>query len=167
MNIVLIGFMGTGKTTVAKRIAGLTKMSYVSTDELIEEKEGMPINDIFLKRGEPHFRKIERAVVKDISDMDRVVVDAGGGVVMDPANMERLKKKGIVICLWAEPAEIYNRTRQYTHRPLLNVKDPMGKIKDLLEKRRPYYERADFHVNTGRFSIDEAADSIIRMVKKL
>ncbi len=164
-NIVLVGFMGTGKTAVAKEISKRLGMKYVSTDELIEKKEKALINDIFSKKGEDYFRRVEKEVVRDVSLMDNIVVDAGGGVVIDSENIRNLKQKGIVICLWAEPETILKRTRKFTHRPLLNVEDPLARIKELLAKRKSFYERADYHIHTSRMNVDEVADEIERIFK--
>ncbi len=92
-NIILVGFMGTGKTVVARALSKKLGMRYVSTDGLIEEKEKTSIADIFSKKGENYFRKTEKDVIKDVSLMENVVVDAGGGVVIDPENVEHLKRK--------------------------------------------------------------------------
>ena len=158
--------MGTGKTTIAKRLAGKAGMKYISTDELIEKKEGMAISEIFAKKGEPYFRAVERAVVLSASSEDNVIIDAGGGAVVDPDNVSNMKKNGILVSLWAEPEVIYERTKQFNHRPLLNVDDPLRQISELLAKRKPYYERADYHLNTGQMSIDEAVDAVIEYFRK-
>ena len=164
-NIVLLGFMGTGKTVIAKKLAEKTGMQYVSTDELIVEKEGMNINDIFMKKGEPYFRDVEKKAVYDVSRLDNVVLDAGGGIVTDLENIRNLRKKGVLVCLWADPKDIYKRTKYYAHRPLLNVRDPLKKIKELLEKRKSYYDMADYHVNTSSVGIDEATESILKFAR--
>ena len=164
-NIVLVGFMGTGKTRIAKALSEKLGMKYISTDELIEEKEKASISDIFSKKGEGYFRKAEKGVVKDVSLMENVVVDAGGGVVIDAQNVENLKKKGIIVCLWAEPEVILERTKKYSHRPLLNVANPLEKIKELLAARKPFYERADYHIYTSKMTLDEVAGEIERTVE--
>ena len=161
-NIVLIGFMGTGKTAVAKGVARVSGFAYISTDDLIEKKEGKLINEIFSSKGEPYFRQVEKDIVREVSAMDDIVIDAGGGVVLDPENVKNLKNKGVLVCLWAEPKDIFERTKRHTHRPLLNVKDPLRKITELLDKRRPYYERADYHINTSSVSIADTVDSILK-----
>ena len=92
--------------------------------------------------------------------MQGVVIDAGGGVVIDPENVENLKKKGILICLWADPDIILERTKKYTHRPLLDVDDPITKINELLAFRKPFYERADCHINTSNMSAEEVVKEI-------
>lgn len=162
-NIVLVGFMGTGKTTIAKALAKKLDMEYISTDRLIEEKERATIQEIFSKKGEKYFREAEKGIIKDVSRMENIVLDAGGGVVIDPENVGRLKEKGIVISLWAEPEEILERTKKYTHRPLLNVEDPLARIKELLLERKPFYDRADYHVNTSGVSLAELTTVIERI----
>lgn len=165
-NIVLLGFMGTGKTVIAKKLAEKTGMQYVSTDKSIVEKELMSINDIFTKKGEPYFRDVEKKVVYDVCGLDNVVLDTGGGIVMDLENIRNLRKKGVLVCLWADPLDIYKRTKYYEHRPLLNVQLPLEKIKELLEKRKSYYDMADYHVNTSSVSMDEATESILKFVRQ-
>jgi shikimate kinase len=164
-NIVLVGFMGTGKTAVARALSRKLKLKYVSTDGLIEKKEKTPISDIFSGKGEKYFRKVERDVVREASLMKNAVIDAGGGVVMDSENMKNLKKQGMIICLWTTPEVILERTKGYTHRPLLNVENPLGKVKELLAKRKPFYERADYHVHTSYEPAREIARKIERIIK--
>jgi len=159
-NIVIVGFMGTGKTTIAKALSEKFNLKYVSTDDLIKKKENASISDIFAKKGEKYFRKVEKDAVKEASSMQGVVIDAGGGVIIDPENAENLKKKGILICLWADPDVILERTKKYTHRPLLNVDDPIAKINELLAFRKPFYERADCHINTSNMSVEEVTKEI-------
>ena len=162
-NIVLVGFMGTGKTTIAKALAKKLGMKYISTDRLIEEKERSTIHEIFSKKGEKYFREAEKSIIKDVSRMENIVLDAGGGAVIDPENVRRFKEKGIVISLWAEPEEILERTKKYTHRPLLDVGDPLARIKELLLARKPFYDRADYHVNTSGVSKAELTAVIERI----
>lgn len=162
-NIVLVGFMGTGKTAVAKALAEKLDMRYVSVDDLIEKREKMAIKDIFDKEGEPYFRKVEKEVVFDLSGTSGRVIDSGGGVVLDEENMNNLKNSGIVICLWAEPETIHERTRRNSHRPLLNVKDPLGRIKKMLEDRSPFYNGADFHIRTDGLAVEQVVKKIERI----
>jgi len=141
--------MGTGKTTIAQALSGQRGMPYVSTDDMIEASEKMSISEIFAKKGEAYFRQAEKNTVDKAASMDNAVIDTGGGVVINEENVKRLKENGVVVCLWADPADIYERTKRFTHRPILRVDEPLKKIKELLETRRPYYERADYHVNTS------------------
>ncbi|MFC1644208.1 shikimate kinase [Candidatus Omnitrophota bacterium] len=152
-NIIIVGFMGTGKTMVAKALAEDMGKAYVSVDALIETREGKVIGDIFRDSGEAYFREVEKSVVKEVSEKHDQVVDTGGGVVLATENMENLKKNGIVICLWADPGVIHERTKKHVHRPLLNVANPEGRIRELLDHRRPFYEKADFRIDTTDWDI--------------
>ncbi|HNX91004.1 MAG TPA: shikimate kinase [Candidatus Omnitrophota bacterium] len=166
-NIVLVGFMGTGKTSIGKLLAKKLNFKYVSTDGLIVEKEGREINDIFLRDGEAYFRTIEKKVVKDVSAKDGVVIDTGGGVVLNGENIKNLKRKGTVICLWSDAETILNRTKGFGHRPLLNCKDPLRKINKLLKARQPFYRKADVHIDAGNGDPDVVARRICAIVKNI
>ena len=164
-NIALVGFMGTGKSTIAALLAKELQVNYVDVDERIEEKEGMSIADIFSQKGESYFRKAEKDVVAEISLDANQVIACGGGVVLDGENVKNLKKNGFIICLEARPDVILNRTENYKHRPLLNVEDPKIKIAELLKKRRPYYANSDYSVDTSELSIQEVAIEILNWLK--
>ena len=127
-NIVLVGFMGTGKSVVGKRLAVKLKRDFVELDELIEKKENMPIKDIFEKKGEPYFRQVEKEVVKEASQRKNIVISAGGGAIIDEENFKNLKNSGTIICLKASPETILRRTKDLKTRPLLNVSDPKKQI---------------------------------------
>ena len=165
-NIVLVGFMGTGKTNVGRLISQELNMEYVNTDDLIEKKEGMSINDIFSKKGEPYFRQVESEVIKEVSQKDSSLIDAGGGVVTSELNVKGLKQKGIIFCLNATPEEILKRTKRYSHRPLLNVADPLAEIKVILKNRTEYYKRADYQIETTGKTADEVSKEIIGIYNK-
>ena len=164
MNIVLVGFMGTGKTAVARALTKSVGMKYISTDEVIEDGERRSINEIFKKSGEPHFRRVEKEVVKKVSELDRFVIDAGGGIVLDKENMENLKRNGKVICLMATPKVILERTKRYRHRPLLNVANPQAKVEELLKFRAPFYAQADFSIDTTSLSIEQVVEEIKKTI---
>jgi shikimate kinase len=159
-NIVLVGFMGTGKTAVAKALASELKMKYVSVDALIEEREGRSINDIFTGDGEKHFRRVEKEIVKEVSSGTNQVLDPGGGVVLDADNMENLRRSGTIICLWATPEAIHQRTKDHSHRPLLNVEDPQQRIDEMLEARKPFYKKADIHIDTTDLNVAVVVEQI-------
>ena len=166
-NIVLIGFMGTGKTTIATKLANALNMRYVSTDDLIEKKEKRTINEIFTKSGEDYFRNIESDVVREVAGQDGLVVDTGGGVVIREENIAHLKSTGIVICLTADEGSIMERTKKYKHRPLLNVEDPKLKIRSLLAKRAPLYAKADHCIDTGKLTIRQSVEKIMAYVRDI
>ncbi|MBU1084685.1 MAG: shikimate kinase [Candidatus Omnitrophota bacterium] len=163
-NIVIVGFMGTGKTTTAKILARKLGIEYISIDDIIEQKEGRSISDIFAELGEGHFRETEKRTIKEMSGGSAKVIDAGGGAVLDPDNMKELKTGGVVVCLWASPEVIYERVKNEEHRPLLKVEDPLTRIKELIEKRRPFYEKADLHIDTTDLSLEETTDKIEGML---
>lgn len=159
-NIVLLGFMGTGKTVVGKKLASDLGMQFVEMDSVIEERERVTINEIFSTKGESYFRNVESDVVRELSNKKGLVVSAGGGVVLNPDNIKELQKNGILICLNATPEEIYKRVGNEKYRPLLNVEDPLKRIRELLDYRRPYYNRIALQVDTTGKSIQEVADEI-------
>jgi shikimate kinase len=166
-NIVLIGFMGTGKTTIAIAVANRLKMRYVSTDDLIEKKEKRTINEIFQKSGEDYFRDVESAVIRDVSCMEGLVIDTGGGAVLRDENISYLKSSGVVVCLSADEDTVMERTKKYKHRPLLNVEDPKRKIRDLLAKRAPFYAKADHTIDTGKLNAKQVLEKIIEIADAL
>jgi shikimate kinase len=164
-NIVLIGFMGSGKTTVATRLARKLGMKYVSTDNMIEKREKRTINEIFTRSGEDYFRGVETEAVREACAMEGVVVDAGGGAVLRDENIAAMKSGGVLICLTAAPEAIMKRTGKYKHRPLLNVEDPKRKIRDLLARRAPFYAKADHCVDTGKLTVRQTIEEIMKIVE--
>ena len=168
MNIYLVGFMGTGKTSVGRQLAKEKGWNFVDLDELIELKEQRRIVDIFAKEGEPYFRKIEKKILKQVSAQKKFVVACGGGVVLDKANIKVMKKSGVMVCLCATCEAILKRVSASTHRPILNVAKPKERIELLLKMRAPYYMQADITVDTSHSSIKQVAAKIskILVVKK-
>lgn len=163
-NIILIGFMGSGKTTIATKLSLRLNMRYVSTDDLIEKKEKATINEIFTKKGEDYFRTVESGIVREVCGMENVIVDTGGGVVLRDENWANMKSCGTVIYLTADEDTIMGRTKKYKHRPLLNVDDPKQKIRSMLAKREPLYARADHCIDTGKLTVDQVVDKIVEII---
>lgn len=160
MNVVLTGFMGTGKTEVGKALAEKLGYEFLDTDELIEKRVGLKISEIFEKFGEPYFRKIESEVVEDVSKLNKKVISTGGGVVLKSENMENLSKNSIIINLRASPEEIYNRLKDKDDRPLLKKDDVLGEIKKLLEVRKKFYERCDYYIDTDGLTTQEVVEKV-------
>ena len=165
-NIILVGFMGSGKTTIAMKLSHLLNMRYISTDDLIEKREKRTINEIFTKDGEEYFRGVESEVLRDVCCMENVVIDLGGGAVLCDENWECMKSSGLVIGLTADADNIMERTKKYKHRPLLNVEDPKQKILSLMAKREPFYAKADYCVDTGKLTVKQAVEKIAGIVEE-
>jgi len=166
MNIVLTGFMGTGKSKIGKRLAKKLGMSYLDTDELIEEGEKDSISAIFKKRGEEYFRRLETKVVKEVALLDNFVISTGGGVVLREGNIRLLKKNAFIVCLFASPEVILKRTKGNDNRPLLGVNNQKKRIEELLALRKPYYEKADFSVDTSALDSEGVVEEIIEFLGK-
>lgn len=147
-NIVLTGFMGAGKTEVGRELARILGWKVIDVDDEIVKAQGVPINEIFGKRGEPAFRDIETEMIRKVSGKRNVIISTGGGAVLRQENMEILREHGVIVCLWADPETVLRRTKGNNERPLLQVEDPLKKITELLEFRRPFYEKADIMIDT-------------------
>src|SRR3990167_4969688 len=115
MNIILIGFMGTGKSEVGKKLAAELGINYLDTDELIEKTEKQRISEIFKPKGEEYFRDLETKVLKTLQDYDNFVISAGGGIILREENVKSLKNIGPLILLWAEPEVIHERIKGEKH----------------------------------------------------
>ena len=165
-NIILLGFMGSGKTTIAMKLSHRLKMDYVSIDDMVEKKEKATINEIFTKKGEDYFRDVESGCLRQACALDNAVIDTGGGIVLRDENWASMKEGGITICLTADENAIMSRTKKYKHRPLLNVEDPKLKIRSLMAKRAPFYAKADYCVDTGNFTVKQAVDEIVKILVK-
>ena len=149
--------MGTGKSSVGRMVAAQLRFDFVDTDQLIENRTGKRISDIFAQTGETGFREIEKQVVADLANLRHTVIATGGGLGADPENLASLKQHAVVVCLWASSDVIWQRVRGQTHRPLLQGANPMAKIQDLLAVRGPIYRQADVLIGTGMRSIKEVA----------
>jgi len=166
-NIVLIGFMGTGKTTVGKILAKKLGMNFVDVDELIEKTAGLKISAVFAKLGEAYFRDIETEIIKSITKDSSQVIATGGGAVLRDENLNALKSNGVVFCLTASEELIFDRIKDNNERPLLQVENPKEKIRELLAKRMPRYMMADFIINTDGLTQEEVSEKIIKEYERI
>jgi shikimate kinase len=165
-NIVLTGFMGTGKTVVGRELSRMLNMRVLDVDTEIELSQKMTIKDIFKTYGEGHFRDIETETIKRLSSDEDIIISTGGGAVLRKENVDILREKGIVFCMQASPETILKRTGRSRKRPLLNVEDPMVKIKELLDYRRPFYEKAGILINTDGRTPLQIAEEIAEIWRK-
>lgn len=154
MNVALFGFMGVGKSAVGKILAEKLGFSFADLDEEIVSRTGRSIESIFEEDGEERFREIEKAVTKEYSALDGQVIACGGGTVIDPQNLENLRRSSRMVLLTAEPEVILERVEaEGDVRPLLNVDDRLDKIRSLLTKRWPrYIEAADIIIDTSEYT---------------
>ncbi|MDD4548787.1 MAG: shikimate kinase [Syntrophomonadaceae bacterium] len=167
-NIVLIGFMGTGKSTVGSKLAEKLGMNFVDMDREIENLTGLTINDLFRRHGEIRFRSEEGLMVKKLGQQANLVIASGGGVVLKSENVQTLRKNGILILLEANPEDIYKRvSRKKGTRPLLKKNLVVKDIADMLQQREPYYACADFRVNTSDRELNEIVREIVGIVHPL
>lgn len=160
-NLALIGFMGTGKSSVGRHVAAQLDFEFLDTDELIEARAGKSITRIFSESGEAAFRELERQVVEELAGKDKLVISTGGGLAVNEANLASLKQHALVVCLWAGPEAIWQRVRHQSHRPLLQDPDPLAKIKMLLDQREPFYRKADVLINTDLRSVKEVVQHVL------
>ena len=160
-NISLIGFMGTGKTSVGKILGKRLNRPVMDVDFTIEEKEKRKIGEIFKNSGEAYFRSVEKEAIREICRQQSLVITTGGGAVIDPENLEALKASGWVIGLSATPETICQRVKDSRHRPLLDGEDKLGEVKRLLAARKPFYEKADFYFETDGRSSAQVAGLIL------
>ena len=155
-NIVLTGFMGTGKSTVGKLVARRLKWPFVDSDEEIVRRAGLPIPQIFAQLGEPHFREIEREVCRALAGRQQTVIATGGGMLVDPTNREVMQASGLVVCLSASSKTLARRLRNDGSRPLAS-----GDWRSLLARRQAAYDSIPYQVDTsGRKAADVAAEII-------
>ena len=158
--------MGTGKTCVGKTLAARLHMLFVDMDDLIEQRRGKPITRIFAEEGEPFFRNLERALVRELASRDNLVIGAGGGIVLDPDNIRDFQETGLVICLSADPETILARVAGDATRPLLAGNDRPARIRAILQKRQPLYDAIPFRIDTAFLSVEEVADRIARRYRQ-
>lgn len=167
-NIVLIGFMGTGKSSVGLRLAHKLKKEFVDIDQEIENVSGMSIAEMFKHHGETRFRAEESLMVNKLGEREDMIIATGGGVVLLKENIAALKKNGILVCLDASLEDIFERVnRKKGSRPLLKKNTRIEDISALLKVREPYYaDAADIRVKTSNRKQDDIVNEIIREIGK-
>jgi shikimate kinase len=166
LSISLIGMPGGGKSTVGRHLAHSLKLPFVDSDVEIERRIGSSIRSYFEKEGEQSFRDIEEATIADLLARTNVVLATGGGAVLREANRRQLRTASTVIYLHSSPDELFRRLRRDTQRPLLQVKDPLQKLRDLFHERDPLYrETAQFVVETGRPSVVALTSMILMQLE--
>jgi shikimate kinase len=165
-NIILVGFMGTGKSATGRIISRRLERVLIDMDAMIEEREGRTIAQIFAQDGEPHFRALERALVQELSQRRNLVIAAGGGVVLDPENIRDFSRTGVVICLQSSSGAILRRVGGQKHRPLLETDDKAKRIVELLELRKPFYDALPHRIDTSHLSPEVTAERVVEIYEQ-
>ncbi|MBF0343966.1 MAG: shikimate kinase [Nitrospirae bacterium] len=153
--------MGTGKTTVGQLLSEKLRRQLIDLDTEIEAESKMTISDIFAAYGEARFRQMETEMTIKVSNNNGMIISTGGGIVLREENMTHLRGNSIIVCLMASPETILNRVSGNDDRPLLKVDNPLQKIHELLDYRRPFYEKADLVINTDDMTPEMVAEEII------
>jgi shikimate kinase len=171
MNIVLIGYRGSGKSAVGSKLAARLKRRFVDTDDLIEERQELPISDTVKSHGWNHFRKIEKAIIEEISKDNNLIIAPGGGAVLDADNVEALRQNGFIIWLKADQQTLLKRIQKDqtspTRRPTLTGKGTLEEIEETISQREPFYERAsEVQIDTSMLAVDAVVETILIVLKE-
>ncbi|ADY25934.1 Shikimate kinase [Deinococcus proteolyticus MRP] len=161
--VALAGFMGTGKSRVGWELARALALHYVDTDKLIAKVAGKSIPQMFDEEGEDYFRACEREVVARVSRLDHAVISLGGGTFIHEHNRRFLLERGPVVVLWASPETVYQRTR-HSDRPLLQVPDPLSRIRHMMSERQPHYQQGTIHVHSDGRPSEEVVEEVIEQL---
>jgi len=165
-NIVLIGFMGTGKTALGRRLAQRLGREFIDTDAEIERVTGKTVAQIFAQDGMTRFRSEETLLVRKLAGRKGLVISTGGGLVLNPENVLTLKENGVLIALTAAPEVIYQRVKSKIDRPLLLKGELKERIVNLLKEREGVYDVAEYTMDTGVLGQEEAVERIIGFLKE-
>lgn len=164
-NIILLGLMGSGKSTVCAKISKKYKLNFLDFDDFIEREQEMSVADIFSQYGEKYFRELESELILKISNFENYVISTGGGIVENFENIEKLRKTGILFYLEATPETLYSRIKDDNTRPLLFCDNPLLKMQELYEKRCKKYALADFKIDVNEKTPEEIAKEIYEKFK--
>lgn len=154
--------MATGKSAVGRLVARRLHFGFVDTDALIEARLNKRVSEIFAEEGELGFRNYERKLLQELSGVEQTVIATGGGLAANEANLASLRQHALIVCLWASPETIWSRAQRHTHRPLLQLPDPLTRIRQLLAARSPFYHQADVLLNTELRSVKIVADQVLQ-----
>jgi shikimate kinase len=164
-NLILIGMMGSGKSTIGYRAAQELNLPFYDLDKEIEKKAHCSIAEIFQQEGEAAFRKLEHEILQEIIQQKPCVIATGGGAFIEKRNRDLLKQTSTTFYLSASAETLFERTQHTTHRPLLQTDDPLNTLKNLLKKRRAYYEQADHTINVEHLSPAEIVQQLVSLYR--
>lgn len=166
-SLVLIGFMGVGKSSTGHALAARTGLPCVDTDEIVTRELGMSVSEIFASWGEEKFREIETVALRQLNETPRGIIVTGGGIVLRSENVQLLRKLGKIVSLEADNETLFRRISQVAPRPLLQTEDPRATILELLRIRTPlYHQAADIRVDTSSLTVNEVAEIIVQRIEE-
>ena len=164
--ISLVGLPGSGKSTVGRQLSRRLQLPFFDSDHVIEHQIGCSIREYFEREGEAQFRDVEESVIDELTQKGPCVLSTGGGVVLRPANRQHLHDRGHVVYLNSSPDELFRRVRHDVNRPLLQVADPLGRLRDLYALRDPLYRQTShFIIETGRPSVSTLVNMIVMQLE--
>ena len=166
-SIILTGFMGTGKSTIGRRLGHRLGFRFVDMDGLLEARQGRLIREIFEAEGEAHFRQLEADLCRELAGWRRCVVATGGGALVNPDNLAAFAARNLVICLDCDPEELWLRLAQARNRPMLDSHDRKQRLLDLLQQRQPAYARIEQHIDTTRRTIEAVVEEALSLWRQL
>lgn len=167
-SIVLIGFMGAGKSSIGKALARKTGLPHFDTDEIVSTRFGLSVTEIFVRFGEEEFRAAETEALGQLSEASPAIIVTGGGIVLRPENVKMLRKLGRVVSLEADEETLFRRISRRATRPLLQTKNPRATLVELFRVRDPLYRAAaDVRLDTSRLTPDEVAEAIVTFIESL
>jgi len=162
LNIVLIGFMGCGKTTIGRKLAVRLGYRFIDTDYQIEKEQNTRVKELFSKFGEPYFRELETDLLERLTRVNNTIVATGGGILTTTGNIEIIQRIGKSIYLKACVEDIFERISRNDKRPMLQTDNPLQTVISLMDKRQGYYEQADYTINTGSLRMGNIVSQIIK-----
>jgi shikimate kinase len=171
MNVVLIGYRGSGKSTIGRRLATRLQMKFVDTDNLIEEHHGVLIRDIVESYGWDYFRAMEKQIIKEVSNQDHLVIAPGGGAVLEAENVTALKRNGLMIWLKADKEAIRKRIEQdpraFVRRPSLTGKGVLEELEEVIAYREPFYKRAaGVEIDTSNLDVEAVVEAVLLILQE-
>lgn len=165
-HVALVGLPGSGKSTIGRQLARRLGRPFIDTDHVIEQRVGLSIREFFEREGEESFRDLEQSVIDELTLGEPCVLSTGGGAVLRPANRQHLKQRTQAVYLHSAPEEVFRRLRHDRNRPLLQVPDPLARLRELYTLRDPLYrESARFVVETGRPSVATLVNMVVTQLE--
>ena len=166
-NLILVGFMGSGKTSAGQLAAKRLGLKFVDMDNLLEQRLGRTISKVFETDGEAFFRQHERELVRELTARQDHCIATGGGVILDPNNLRDLGRTGIIVCCWVDASVAHERTKAAKHRPLLEADaDRRARLEALLKVREPMYRAIPNQIDTSAMTVEQQADAIESMYRE-